>query len=259
MSDRRRPRSRSRSPRQRSRDEHDDSDRRHREERRRDYARDDRPRHAPRRAPSPSRDERRDRLRRGELLPQQAELVPVHTRAGPSQSAPEVWGKADEAQEEVQPPRGPPKPNFANSGRLAAETNTYKGVVLKYNEPPEARKPSKKWRLYVFKGAEQVDMFVLDRQSAYLIGRDRIVVDIPIEHPSSSKQHAVFQFRQITERNEFGDVKQPTKLFLIDLESANGTSVNGETIPQAVYYEIKTGDVVKFADSTREYVVLVEP
>lgn len=67
------------------------------------------------------------------------------------------------------------KPNFSNSGALAAETNTFKGVVLKYNEPPEARKPSKGWRLYVFKGKEQVDMIQVNRQSAYLFGRDKVV------------------------------------------------------------------------------------
>lgn len=67
------------------------------------------------------------------------------------------------------------KPNFGNSGALAAETNTFKGVVLKYNEPPEARKPSKGWRLYVFKGKEQVDMIHVNRQSAYLFGRDKVV------------------------------------------------------------------------------------
>jgi smad nuclear-interacting protein 1 len=27
---------------------------------------------------------------------------------------------------------------------------------LKYNEPPEARKPTQNFRLYVFKGSEQV-------------------------------------------------------------------------------------------------------
>lgn len=53
------------------------------------------------------------------------------------------------------------KPNFAHSGLLAAETNTVKATdgtstVLKYNEPPEARKPTLTWRLYVFKGNEQV-------------------------------------------------------------------------------------------------------
>lgn len=30
--------------------------------------------------------------------------------------------------------------------------------------------------------------------------------------------------------------------FLIDLESANGTIVNGEKIPQARFYELQTGD-----------------
>ena len=39
---------------------------------------------------------------------------------------------------------GPPavekiQPNFGLSGKLAAETNTFQGVVLKYNEPPEAK------------------------------------------------------------------------------------------------------------------------
>jgi len=35
----------------------------------------------------------------------------------------------------------------------------------------------------------------LHRQSAYLIGRLRRIADIPVDHPSCSKQHAVFQFR----------------------------------------------------------------
>jgi hypothetical protein len=39
----------------------------------------------------------------------------------------------------------------------------------------------------------RVDLLHIHRQSAYLIGRDRTVTDIPLEHPSSSKQHAVIQ------------------------------------------------------------------
>lgn len=50
-----------------------------------------------------------------------------------------------------------------------------------------------------------LDMLVLGRQSCYLLGRDRTVADIPVEHPSCSKQHAVIQFRLVTKRNEFGD------------------------------------------------------
>ena len=46
------------------------------------------------------------------------------------------------------------KPNLGLSGALTEDTNTYRGVVIKYNEPPEARKPKKRWRLYPFKGTE---------------------------------------------------------------------------------------------------------
>lgn len=58
------------------------------------------------------------------------------------------------------------KPNFKPSGLLAAETKTVKhgdgsSTVLKYHEPPEARKPTMGWRLYVFKGAEQVGEFII--------------------------------------------------------------------------------------------------
>ncbi|KAI0657401.1 SMAD/FHA domain-containing protein [Cubamyces menziesii] len=155
------------------------------------------------------------------------------------------------------------KPNFAPSGLLAAETKTVKradgtSTVLKYHEPPEARKPSVSWRLYVFKGKEQVDLLHIHRQSAYLIGRDRTVVDIAVEHPSCSKQHAVIQYRQVQEKNEFGDVKTAVKPFIIDLESTNGTIVNDETIPTSRYYELMLGDVIKFGESTREYVLMNE-
>ncbi|ESK95720.1 smad nuclear interacting protein 1 [Moniliophthora roreri MCA 2997] len=153
------------------------------------------------------------------------------------------------------------KPNFGASGLLAAETNTVKSVdgknstVLKYNEPPEARKPVLNWRLYVFKGSEQVELLHIHRQSAYLVGRDRLVADIPIEHPSCSKQHAVIQYRHVQEKDDFGGSKV-VKPFIIDLESTNGTHVNDEPIPTSRYFELKAGDVIKFGQSTREYVFL---
>ncbi|ELU45817.1 smad nuclear interacting protein 1 [Rhizoctonia solani AG-1 IA] len=173
-----------------------------------------------------------------------------------------------ERQPDSRPPRAdsrspaPPeedkaKPNFGNSGLLAAVTNTVKhgdgtSTLLKYNEPPEARKPVENWRLYVFKGKEQVDLLHLHRQSAYLVGRDPKV----LEHPSCSKQHAVIQFRQVHVKDEFGVAKAVIKPFVIDLESTNGTMVNDDTIPVSRFYELKPSDVVKFGESTREYVLL---
>jgi smad nuclear-interacting protein 1 len=50
---------------------------------------------------------------------------------------------------------------IAVSGALAAEKNMYKGVVLKYSEPVEARKTNKKFRFYIFKGKEQIGIIHL--------------------------------------------------------------------------------------------------
>ncbi|KAE9405747.1 SMAD/FHA domain-containing protein [Gymnopus androsaceus JB14] len=162
------------------------------------------------------------------------------------------------------------KPKFTPSGLLAAETNTVQSVdgknstVLKYNEPPEARKPVEGWRLYVFKSQgqaqsgkeEEVEILHIQRQSAYLIGRDRLVADIPVEHPSCSKQHAVIQYRLVQQKDEYGGSKGVVKPFIIDLNSTNGTHVNGEQIPTSRYYEVMVNDVIKFGTSNREYVLL---
>ena len=155
------------------------------------------------------------------------------------------------------------KPNFAPTGRLAAETNTVENtsIVLKYNEPPEARlpPPSSPWRLFVFKGSELLESLSLFERSCWLFGRERAVVDFPTEHPSCSKQHAVLQFRYTEKKNEWGEKKGAVKPYLIDLESANGTKINGETLPQSRYVGLVTGDVITFGDSSREYVLMLPP
>lgn len=46
------------------------------------------------------------------------------------------------------------------------------------------------------------------------------------------------------------------KPFIIDLESTNGTFINGEQIPATRYVELKIKDVITFGQSTREYVLL---
>ena len=161
-------------------------------------------------------------------------------------------------------------PNYAPSGLLAAETNTVAGTstVLKYNEPPEARLPSSTaspWRLYIFKGSakDPIETIDLYTRSCWLFGRDRTVVDVPAEHPSCSKQHAVIQFRFVEKwkDGEFGEKKKVggVRPYVIDLESSNGTRVNGEEVPKAKYVELRSGDVVRFGESEREYVVLLPP
>ena len=56
----------------------------------------------------------------------------------------------------------------------------------------------------MFKGAEALPPLHLHRQSAFLFGRDRKVADVPTDHPSCSKQHAVLQFRFIAAADPLG-------------------------------------------------------
>ncbi|XP_063693325.1 smad nuclear-interacting protein 1-like isoform X2 [Bolinopsis microptera] len=147
-------------------------------------------------------------------------------------------------------------PNYEKSGKLAEERNTYKGIVIKYAEPQEARIPKTKWRLYPFKGAETLPTMYIHRNSGYLIGRERKIVDIPADHPSCSSQHAVIQFRLVDHIRQDGSQTQKVKPYLMDLESTNGSFLNNVKIEARRYYELKERDIVKFGFSTREYVIL---
>lgn len=162
------------------------------------------------------------------------------------------------------------KPNLAPSGLLAAAANTVKdpgsakAVVLKYHEPPDARQPNPQkapWQCFVFKGAsaDPLDTIDLYTRSSWLLGRETLVVDYATEHPSCSKQHAVLQFRY-TEKavsGGFGEKKGRIRLYVIDLESANGTKLNGDAVPAGRYVEVRKGDILRFGESEREYVLML--
>ncbi|XP_058063563.1 probable serine/threonine-protein kinase DDB_G0280133 isoform X2 [Anopheles bellator] len=150
------------------------------------------------------------------------------------------------------------KPNFALSGKLTEETNKVNGVVIMYSEPPGARKPKRRWRLYPFKGDQALPTLYIHRQSCYLIGRDRKICDLPIDHPSCSKQHAVIQYRLVANEREDGSTGKCVRPYIIDLESANGTFVNYKQIEPKRYLQLFEKDVLKFGFSSREYVLLDE-
>mmetsp|Transcript_64686 Transcript_64686/g.169385 ORF Transcript_64686/g.169385 Transcript_64686/m.169385 type:complete len:297 (-) Transcript_64686:173-1063(-) len=144
------------------------------------------------------------------------------------------------------------EPNFEASGLLAMEDNSKNGIPLKFTQPAEARLPATKWRLYIFtkqKGSEASKVVHIHRQMGYLFGKDRRVVDIPTDHPTCSKQHAVMHYRLTGSANL-------VKPYLMDLESTNGTFLNGERLEHARYYEMREGDVMKFGMSSREFVLL---
>ncbi|KAL1791740.1 smad nuclear-interacting protein 1, partial [Sigmodon hispidus] len=147
----------------------------------------------------------------------------------------------DKAQEVIPCPAGnrskeellKEKPSFELSGALLEDTNTFRGVVIKY-------------------------IMYIHRQSAYLLGRHRHIADIPIHHPSCSKQHAVFQYRLVEHTGADGTVGHRVKPYIIDLGPGNGTFLNNKRIQPQRYYELKEKVVLKFGFSSREYVLLHE-
>jgi smad nuclear-interacting protein 1 len=187
---------------------------------------------------------------------------------------------ADKEGDDDEESRPPPeyKPNFGLSGALAKDTdsgNVYKGIVLKFKEPPEARAPNTLWRLYVFKpqqnkkdDADLIETLHISKQSAYLFGRNTDIADIPLLHPSLSSQHAVLQYRAMSVSStsssslynggSSGGPRLSCQPYIMDLESTNGTFLNGVRIDAARYYQLKKGDVLTFGASTREYILLTE-
>ncbi|XP_063622150.1 smad nuclear-interacting protein 1 isoform X1 [Cydia splendana] len=168
-----------------------------------------------------------------------------------------TWGKA-EAGKEAAAPGDKEKPNFGLSGKLTAEANTVNGVVIKYAEPDDAKQPKRRWRFYPFKGDKALPILYIHRQSCFLIGRDKKVVDIALEHPSISKQHAVLQYRCTPFTRPDGTQGRRVRPYVIDLDSANGTFVNNKKVEARRYVELLERDVVKFGFSAREYVLLHE-
>merc|ERR1711953_830705 len=148
------------------------------------------------------------------------------------------------------------KVDMSLSGNLLKDTNTVNGVVVRYAEPTDGRKPKTKWRMYVFKGEEELPILYVHRQSSYLLGRDRKVADIPLDHPSCSKQHAVLQYRIVSYKRPNGTQGRKVIPYIVDLNSANGTFVNNQKIESQKYVQLLGKDVLKFGFSSREYVML---
>ncbi|KAK2044312.1 SMAD/FHA domain-containing protein [Colletotrichum somersetense] len=270
-----RERRRSRTPDSSSRKRSRSRDHDHNGERERDRDRDRRRRRSPSAGGGKGLTRRRHHRRRDSEsgseseheVPRRKRPAPAPTagpllRAGPlpDQDASFAVSKGEE------PEKPKEKPNLRTTGLLAAASNSVQqadgtSIVLKYHEPAEARKPPARdqWRLFVFKGADIVDTVDLSARSCWLVGREAAVVDLAAEHPSISKQHAVIQFRHVEKRNEFGDRIGKVKPYLIDLESANGTVLNGDKISDSRYYELRDKDMIKLGHSTREYVLMLAP
>ena len=80
-------------------------------------------------------------------------------------------------------------------------------------------------------------------KSYYILGRQPDIVDIQMDHPSISRQHAILQYRN------------DNCLMIMDWQSAQGTFVNKIQLEKDLYQRLYVGDMIKFGCSTRMYIL----
>ena len=196
---------------------------------------------------------------KAENEPTEADLVAALSAAAAAASAPRLTQSATApSAAPAVVPVSQQEVNYKPSGLLAAAAHTVNGVEVKYQEPIDARMPDKEWRLYMFKDQKPLDEPLrIHTRSMYMIGRDEKVCDLPIAHPSCSKQHAVIQYRlrEVVDPVS-GETRSVIKPYLMDLGSTNGTFLMGIKREPQKYYELLPNDVIRFGFSTREYVLI---
>lgn len=125
--------------------------------------------------------------------------------------------------------------------------------AIKYAEPEDKTTPEEKWAFSVYKDKKRVsDMprVPLYPKSKYMLGRDK-KVDVRLDHPSLSKEHAVVQYRLKLDEDGL-EIARP---YILDLNSTNGTFINKRRIDPLKYILLMEKDVVTFGASSRKYVV----
>lgn len=110
-----------------------------------------------------------------------------------------------------------------------------------YATPDWSAAPDHPFFLEVLKDGAIFEKLDVSKKGAYMFGRIDLC-DFVLEHPTISRFHAVLQFR-----ND-GDV------FLYDLGSTHGSSINKSQIKKRMYTKIHVGDVIRFGQSSRLYI-----
>jgi hypothetical protein len=111
-----------------------------------------------------------------------------------------------------------------------------------YKPPAWSESPGTAFFLEVLKNGQIVEKIDVSEKAFYTFGRDKGSVDVGLQHGSISRLHAVLQHGQ-------GD-----KIFVFDT-STHGTSCNKKRVPRQAYFRVNVGDVLKFGESSRLYIV----
>ena len=151
------------------------------------------------------------------------------------------------------------KPNFEPSGILQRDLefeynkSMNNKILINYNPPSDSIIPTDIWFFFKFteNKKEPEETYKLINKEFFLIGKDPRICDIRIKQKNISRQHAVIQFRKIKKESEWEILP-----YLIDLNSTNGTYLNGEKIDNKKYYELRDKDELNFGDKKIDFVLM---
>lgn len=122
-------------------------------------------------------------------------------------------------------------------------------IAIPYKEPSWGGIAEEEYRFEVLKNGTIIDSIKLD-QSFIVFGR-LPSCDIPMEHTSLSRHHAVVQFCKTP------SPEQEKGWYLYDLDSTHGTWINKNKVYPKKYYRIRVGHVLKFGGSSRLHILQV--
>ncbi|KAJ3195542.1 Kanadaptin [Irineochytrium annulatum] len=111
---------------------------------------------------------------------------------------------------------------------------------LKYGAPEWSAMPADEYGFEVIKGGTIVDKVKIQKPVT-VVGR-LPNCDVEMEHASISRYHAVIQGKE-------------DSVYLYDLGSAHSTHLNKKAIPPRQHIKIRVGDMIRFGQSTRSYVL----
>lgn len=112
-----------------------------------------------------------------------------------------------------------------------------------YIIPFWSSKPRHKYSLDIWREGVIVDTIDISKKEYYLIGRNKNICDIYLNNMTVSRVHCVIQHK------DDGDI------FLYDLDSVYGTSINKRPIAKKQYVKLNVGDTFKIGQSNRMFIL----
>ena len=129
-----------------------------------------------------------------------------------------------------------------------AEQLKHTKLVVPYKEPPWSGLADEEYSFEVIKNGAVIDKIGLKNKAYHVVGR-LPSCDIPMEHPSLSRYHAVLQY-SVGSSESF-----PKGWYLYDLDSTHGTWINKNKVQQKKYHRLHVDYVVKYGGSTRLFIL----